>query len=273
MIDKALKWSKSIKLKNWNFNDIIAPGQVTHLNKLLGTIIPGRSQNLLGYHFLFANQLNENLGTDGYDNYQAPVSDTQLFRRRMWVKGEIEFINPLSLGSYVNCQEVVSNVRLMNNSTFVEIVRHFKSETDPILKEKRTLIYTNDNYNQPLASVVDSTYHHSINFNVDDTQLSKYSFLTYNLHKIHLDKEYSKNEGFPDRIVQGPLLVTIILNWFHTNHPDLDISTIKYKITNPVYVNEQQAIYWKKKGNVFEVLITNGINISLNCKITLKGIN
>lgn len=269
-MDKAVRWSKSIKLNNWIFNDIIAPGHVTHLNKLLNTIIPNKSEKLLGYHFLFANQLNENLGTDGYDNYQAPMCDTQLFRRRMWVRGDIRFFKPLSFGSQVHCQELVSNVRLMNSSAFVEIVRHFKSDTELLLTEKRTLIYSNDNYKPSLGlKEIDSNYNFATKFTINDIQLSKYSFLTYNLHKIHLDKEYSKTEGFTDKIVQGPLLVTIILNWFHNTHPNLNISNISYKITNPVYVNQEQSIYWQRSEDNFVILISNGANISLNCKITI----
>lgn len=46
---------------------------------------------------LFNNQLNTKLGSDGYDNYQAPVNEQgeQLYLRRMWARGELSLCQRL----------------------------------------------------------------------------------------------------------------------------------------------------------------------------------
>lgn len=45
----------------------------------------------------------------------------------------------------------------------------------------------------------------SLEFDVDETVLFRFSALTYNAHRIHYDRKYATEEGYPDLVVHGPL--------------------------------------------------------------------
>lgn len=249
-----MNWSKLIRTKTWNFSDYSSAGQIGHLNNLLGSMLPYNYNinNLsAGSHLLFGNQLNINIGTDGYDNYQAPMEDgNQLFKRRMWVKGDIEWYSLGALNKPLNCVERVQQARLINQQMFVNIARTFYQDNNEILKESRVLMYTNNDYKLPSEpsslmepyvprgnlSMPDFSFSQLITFSASD--VLKYSCLTFNLHKIHLDHHYSISEGLPGIIVQGPLLVTTVLQWFQRLYPDVSIAKFTYKNLKPVEINK-----------------------------------
>lgn len=240
-----LKWYKSVKLKRWIFKDTVSVGQVDHWHRLLADISPSFTSSLLGAHFLFANQHNDTIGMDGYDNYQAPViDDNQRLKRRMWVKGAIEFFKPLTLGSCLQCIENVQSVRVIRDSVFVNIMRHFSTnDQEVILRESRYLMYTNstfrtkDHADDQILTTSDANANKCLRLTLTDLSIKKYSFLTYNLHKIHLDRNYCQTEGLGEVIAQAPLLITLALNFFHRQHPNKTIDKIDYKIAYPIYAN------------------------------------
>ena len=103
-----------------NFNQrYFSIGKYNNLTNLLNSILqinhhPTVNKSWFqGFHFLFNNQLNTKLGSDGYDNYQAPVNEQgeQLYLRRMWARGELEFVSTPPLNSPIDCRnfEVGSN--------------------------------------------------------------------------------------------------------------------------------------------------------------------
>ena len=131
------EWGIAIKQKQWFIPDTLSVGLSNHLIDLLNKVLP---ENLYqprleiddgmlgvmygnGFHFLYNNQANNNLGSDGYDNYQAPTSQgNQLYSRRLWVKGSINFgANIVRASDQLNCIEKIDSVRRLGLSTFVNI--------------------------------------------------------------------------------------------------------------------------------------------------------
>jgi 3-methylfumaryl-CoA hydratase len=46
----------------------------------------------------------------------------------------------------------------------------------------------------------------------DSVLLFRYSALTFNGHRIHYDQDYARKvEGYPDLVVHGPLIATLLL--------------------------------------------------------------
>lgn len=142
------RWAAHIKTKTWTWDDTYSVGSISHLSRLLNEIAPAKPSKLYGYSFLFNNQTNSELGADGYDNYQAPQSeDGALFSRRMWVGGMLEYFSePPKLNDQVKCVEKVKSVRSVGTSTFVSIARDFFVEESRVMKETRTLVYTNERF-------------------------------------------------------------------------------------------------------------------------------
>lgn len=264
------EWSKNIKTKSWLSSDHISIGQTNHLINLLNSIfiskIPSPSNGFLpmGFHFLFNNQSNNNLGSDGYDNYQAPYNvqtNKGLFSRRMWVKGSI--INkkrPPAMGEIIDCRESISSVRYLSGMAFVDIKRNFYKYNDSLLEENRTLIYTNEKFaTNNSRCQIDIADGISTTIKISRQDILKFSMLTYNMHKIHYDKIYCQQvENLPDIIVQGPFMVTLILHWFCNMNTACTIESFSYKNIEPCFVDQNVKLYCSQTdNNRFKLQITN----------------
>jgi hydroxyacyl-ACP dehydratase HTD2-like protein with hotdog domain len=108
------------------------------------------------------------------------------------------------------------------------------------------------------------------------TTLFRYSALTYNAHKIHLDQEYTRQvEGFPDCLVHGPLTCTLLL---HLAEKDLKEQGLdqrdlrfEYRALSPLFVNRPISLHLKRlldKNNSLELLALD----DESQRLAMKGI-
>ncbi|EGW35473.1 uncharacterized protein SPAPADRAFT_58702 [Spathaspora passalidarum NRRL Y-27907] len=265
------KWANFVKANPTILKDTIAIGPTTHLVNLLNCILgkPTPATPVLapykyfnqGFHFLFNNQLNLKLDSDGYDTYQAPTNEKgeQLYLRRLWARGEIQFPNQYpKINTPITCKESIKSVRIIEESTLVTIVREFQdgNKLNSLLTENRTLSYTNELYTpgEPvkLISQVNETDKH---IQISPIDLLKYSMLTYNLHKIHINPNYCRSiEDLPTTIVHGPFQVTLLLYWFALNHPGITPVNFKYRTYEPCFVNDEISLQIVKNSDDHFVL-------------------
>lgn len=259
------EWSQVVKNRSWHVNESLSPGQTNRMLDLLNGVLGKSTKHLSnslhkGFHFMYILQKNNLLGSDGYDNEQAPtVANQSIFKRRMWVRGSIEFHNLLSEGSF-ECVECVKSVRPIHDSVLVTIQKEI-TQGKPILTETRSLMYTNSPYLPKEKTLQNDTTEQSkspdslqINVKLTPTDLLKYSMLTNNLHKIHYDKQFAISENFPDLVVHGPFMVSLVLYWFSGYH---NIRSFKYKNMEPCFVGEDMIIECGRNGDVFEISIRN----------------
>lgn len=244
------QWSRYIKLKTWIFEDTCSTINCNNLLLLLDDIFPKKFQAKklgfennhipIGFHFLYNNQPNTSLGTDGYDNYQAPmVKDEQAYKRRMWVKGNIEIYKSPLLNQYLKCTEKVHTVKTFGDATFVNINREFSDTKCLNFIENRTLIYKNDLYQLVANHASFPKFNDALNIKLSYNDIIRYSHLTYNCHKIHYDSNYCREiENLPEIIVQGPFMVTLLIYWFQKLHPDFTIGKFTYKNIEPWFLHD-----------------------------------
>ncbi|KAG5418689.1 hypothetical protein I9W82_003407 [Candida metapsilosis] len=274
------QWANCIKARKFTINDSYSIGPIINLTNLLQCIFktqekPAPQQSWFrGYHFIFNCQMNQQLGSDGYDNYQAPVTDNhhQLYLRRLWARGTIQFIQPPKVNSALTCTEQVQKVKPFNEDVFVDIERKFTSEEhELLLVENRTMLYTNQLYAPNKAPKL-SENEPGITFKLSPIDLLKYSMLTYNLHRIHFDPKYAHSiENLPTLLVHGPLQVTLILYYFSLQHPKLIPHQLKYRTYDPFFVNEEAGISITAKGsNEFQLTLFNAVHKTVYLQGTLK---
>lgn len=276
------KWANSIKPRTFSIKDSYSIGPIIKLTNLLHGIFKITPQNHLitpqenwfkGYHFIFNCQMNQQLGSDGYDNYQAPVIDNhQLYLRRLWARGTIQFIQPPGINSGLGCTEQVKTVKPFNEDVFVDIERRYTSDDELLLVENRTLLYTNQMYSPNNKTPKLTDHEPSITFKLSPIDLLKYSMLTYNLHRIHFDPKYAHSiENLPTLLVHGPLQVTLILYYFSLQHPRLIAHQFKYRTLEPFFVNEEAGILITPNGsNEFELTLFNTVHKTIFLRGTLK---
>lgn len=260
MRNKVAQWANGIKHDKWVWEDVYSTGRVNHLTALLNEIVPSSLKNSYGAHFIFNNQSNVNLGLDGYDNYQAPMAESgePLYSRRMWVNGHLEFFQQPKFNELMKCTEQIKAVRTIGNSAFVSVNRDFAdSAGSPILRELRTLVYTNEGYVKPetadrLEEVAGNVIDKRI-VRISLAQVMRHCSLSYNLHKIHYDAQFCHSEGLKGVIASGPLIVLILLQFFGSHYPNAVVKSFKYRNSEPCYIDEEVELVLLGENETFEL--------------------
>lgn len=254
-------------MQRWNIVDNISLGRTQQLLKLCHQVT-GREpvtedpcfwfRN--GFHFLNNTQDNQLLGIDGYDNYQAPMDrdmGTPLFRRRMWVGGTITFhTQPNSIHDIINCEENILGIRRMGELTFVTINREFSNHKQPLISEVRKMMYT-QKYFESIERPQDNWHpNNDLTFLLSYTAIRRYSFLTNNLHRIHIDPDYARGyEGLPNVIVHGPFMVTLML--YLLSNFGVTTNSFNYRNFEPCFAND--SILFVHNGETRKVSLVNPV--------------
>lgn len=261
------RFQKLMKNRQWIIEDDISSTRATQLMVSLGTgavLRPGEKVPL-GGHFIYFNYSGpeEGLGSDGYERYQAPPEN--LYRRRLWVGGKIQYNadNAMVLGEYGNCIETVDKVVATGDRVFVTIDRKMFNGSDLSIRERRTLMYTQDLYS-PIAKQYGGDYEKYKQWDSESrvratgTLLFRYSALTFNSHKVHWQKEYAeKAERYPDVIAQGPLTATVMLQEFAAANGGVTVDEFSYKNKHPVFRDDEMVVKQRRAEDGWNVWIEN----------------
>ena len=224
--------------------------QTQALDTMLPDTVVDRNSDVLvpGDHFLYLNHLTKEyqLQKDGYHGLQAPPDNS--WKHRLWINGEIRFKKDIHLGELTQCTETITNQDSSpSKQTAMTVVRRISQGETPCLVEIRTLAYTKRDYKAVTDRPTQKTEPiYSVTFS--ETMLFRYAALTFNPHKIHIDRAYTRDvEGYPNLIVQGSLLVTICLRLLH---PRGILNDCSYRMLVPTFVDEKVDIYEAKLRNI-----------------------
>lgn len=241
-----------MKSTRWIFKDYISRHRVKAFNSLFSKRLPtlnATKQLQVGEHFLFFPPPLEKFGKDGYFNYQSPailLDDPKLqYRRRVWGQGELIQYSPINLDQEYTCQESIKYIKKLRDEHVVCIERALlrnipengTNKSNVCLLERRVLMYTNSPPNSPpTGPPAESAGYRSLgNFTVTDMDIIAYGQLSLNPHRIHWDKEYSRQvEGYEDIIMQGPFSTQLLLKCIQ---PLLKkpIAQLRYRNLNYIY--------------------------------------
>lgn len=251
-------------------------------NKDLSSLPPG-------YHFIFFPTSTSELDTleDGYEKHFSP---RHYFQRRLWTQGRLDFReNGLLMGSWARCVENVSKVVQNEKATDVWIERkmynHLElcNEEDWVVKERRCLRYLRKIQPQHSGNSrphprVDQQLRDAVlkhEFTPSQILLTRFSYLTYNFHRIHIDAEYARTvELYPNTLVQGSLSITLILTivqqFFQRQFENFRITSAKYVMYKPLYAeNLITLILTPTKASQFKraVIWDNLGRVAIECSI------
>lgn len=78
----------------------------------------------------------------------------------------------------------------------------------------------------------------------DTNLLFRFSALTYNAHRIHLDRQYAREvEGYRNLVVHGPLSLALMLKVLSSQiGEDEMVKNISYRNLAPLFADEQMTI-------------------------------
>ncbi|KAI9509616.1 hypothetical protein F5148DRAFT_978024 [Russula earlei] len=203
-----------------------------------------------GHHLAFFHPRTPErlLRSDGMDPDFCPPEP---FVRRMWAGGRIEWRNPLIIGGKARALFSVSSVDkkaaavpMVFVSQRIEIAN--EGEEECAVLEERTHVYrapgTHRRTSREGKQVLDR-------FTPSPTTLFRFSALTFNGHRIHLDRDYAQEaEGHAERLVHGPLMALMLLETFAFYHPKVQMKRFEYQALNPVIVDRELTFHWSRSG-------------------------
>ena len=274
--------------------DILTPSRVALLDLTLAPYLPESLREIRypsselppAYHFLFFPTSTSELDTlsDGYEKHFAPKVP---FKRRLWTQGRLAFSNRhLEIRNWAECVETVERVSVDANGTDVWMERTMKTPSSTTegwsIKEVRCLRYVQNTHAKdeesgngsgvPLSGT-DCLLQHT--FTPSQILLTRYSYLTHNFHRIHIDPQYARStEGYPNVLVHGPLSVTFILTilsrFYISQNTQFKILTAKYVMYRPLYADNPTTltITNTKSGRTRAILWNHQNQKSVECIIT-----
>ncbi|KAG2031055.1 hypothetical protein BDR03DRAFT_973626 [Suillus americanus] len=209
-----------------------------------------------GHHLAFFHPRNPeaSLRTDGTD---ADFCPPEPFTRRMWAGGTMTWNKEraLKVGEKATAVSTVAKVEKKGFEVgkpmiFVKqrIEVTVDGQSQPGMVEERAHVYQ-----APVASVGSRVPREvkdlpksefSLSYTPTLTTLFRFSALTFNGHHIHLDKDYAqKVEGYPERLVHGPLTALLLLESLIYHRPRAQLHTFSYRAHNPIFVNCAATIH------------------------------
>ncbi|KAL9011171.1 MAG: hypothetical protein Q9173_003965 [Seirophora scorigena] len=211
------------------------------------------------------------------DNTDPLHSPGTPFTRRMWAGGDITFHGniPLRSGLYnrlIICREKTTDVEIKGNEgeekVFVTIRRDIGYRTGKaLIIENRRLVFMRDRPNAAVGSTVLTNQRDPVKpqhkpdvsqtFTPSAALLFRFSALTFNAHRIHLDPNYCRDvEGHRNLLVHGPLSLILMLQFLRvhlanggqTGPEKSDIvSDVEYRCLAPLYAGEDLQVCVRKK--------------------------
>lgn len=171
------------------------------------------------WHFIthLASVPLNRLGRDGHPKrggFLPPVA----LPRRMWAGGRFTFTGDIRLGDEVTKTSTITKIEMKTGRTgplcFVTVQHDLAVGGEVRLVEEQDLVYREDPV--PGAPVAEpkpapTAADFSRVITPSAVMLFRYSALTFNGHRIHYDRDYSRDvEGYPGLVFHGPLTATLL---------------------------------------------------------------
>ncbi|MCC7265959.1 MAG: MaoC family dehydratase N-terminal domain-containing protein [Caulobacteraceae bacterium] len=165
--------------------------------------------------------------------------------RRMWAGGRLSFLRPIPVGAALHRTSTIQNVQAKEGASgrmvFVTVRHQVESDGDEVLVEEQDIVYRAPP--SPGASAAPARPENPIGparrtrrHLADETQLFRFSALTFNSHRIHYDRPYATGEeGYPGLVVQGPYLATLLMHHALEEIAGTQVRDFRFRAERPVF--------------------------------------
>ena len=69
----------------------------------------------------------------------------------------------------------------------------------------------------------------------DPVLMFRHSAVTFNSHRIHYDRDYVREKGYPGLVVQGTLIARLMLDMVAAGLPDFTVGAFSFRSGRPIY--------------------------------------
>ncbi|HEY2068222.1 MAG TPA: MaoC family dehydratase N-terminal domain-containing protein [Rhizomicrobium sp.] len=215
-------------LKSWigrreTVEDVASPVPLSGLAALLDHETPPWSEGEvppLGHWLYFLNRARQSeIDIDGHPKrggFLPPIA----LPRRMWAGSRIEFLAPIRIGAAIRRRSTIAAVEPRTGAsgemTFVTVHHEIDSDGRVAIREEQDIVFraaSTGEARKAQAAAPMPTQEWSRSLTPDATQLFRFSALTFNAHRIHYDRDYTRDiEGYPGLVVQGPYTAMLLMD-------------------------------------------------------------
>ena len=197
------------------------------------------------------------VGPDGHPATGGFMPPTP-YPRRMWLGVTVEAAAAPVIGTPVIVERTVSDIaeKAGNSGSFalVSVTTTVRADDGaPLLVETTRFAYRPPVEVSPAHSPLDPVAHTGGEWltgdgsqwvaRPDPVVLARYSALTANGHRIHYDLPYaSQVEGYPNLLVHGPLMATLLAEVARRTNPDRRLIGVSCRAERPYFLGAPAAI-------------------------------
>ncbi|RKE39105.1 3-methylfumaryl-CoA hydratase [Paraburkholderia sp. BL23I1N1] len=237
--------------------DIIAPAPAAALSATLDCREAPRSGDPLPpiWHWLYfwTPSPQAELGSDGHPRKGGFLPDLGL-PRRMAAGGRITFNAALTIGSSAERVSRVMSVEHKEGRSgrlaFVTLEHEIRTNGVTAIREEQDIVYREPAQpgqpqpqlkSAPTPAPAGPDWERIIA--PTEVLLFRFSALTLNGHRIHYDRDYAREiEGYPDLVVHGPLIATLLLDTVARFAPEAVVREYTFKAVRPTFLGNTFAI-------------------------------
>jgi 3-methylfumaryl-CoA hydratase len=189
------------------------------------------------------------IGADGHPKTGGFLPDLGL-PRRMAAGGRFTFHAPLVIGSTATRESsIVSTEHKEGRSgrlAFVTVRHDITSNGELLIREEQDIVYreaATPGQTAPVPTAAPDGAEWQRSIEPSEVLLFRYSALTFNGHRIHYDRQYAQSaEGYPDLVVHGPLIATLLLDTVARFVPGAVVREYAYKAVRPTFLGNSFTV-------------------------------
>ncbi len=204
------------------------------------------------WHGLFctAKLPPKRLGVDGLAKDEGLLPAATDFPNKLFGGARYEFRLPLRIGDEIRRESEVVSFDLKNGRTgvfVIGLVEHRISnaagvavieQNDIIYRPNMTLSAGGGATPEPLPvppSAPPAAAVWSSTVTPDPVLMFRHSALTFNSHRIHYDRDYVRERGYPGLLIQGTLIARLMMEMVRERLPSFDAAAFSFRSGQPVY--------------------------------------
>jgi 3-methylfumaryl-CoA hydratase len=234
--------------------ELLLPEPACALAGLLGVPVPDLAEGLpLLWHWIYLldRPAQADLGPDGHPVRGTLPAPPGRGRRRMWAGGRVSSSGPLRCGAPATKRSSVLSVTekqgRTGHLTFVTVGHQITQDGQLVVDERQDIVYrdavaatepgagsrepADEGAVVPVVPAGDGEWE----IETSPTLLFRFSALTYNAHRIHYDRDFTRDvEGYPGLLTHGPLQALAMAEAARARGVTGD-ATFEYRLLSPLF--------------------------------------
>lgn len=185
------------------------------------------------------------LGPDGLAKDEGLLPATADYPNKLFGGARFEFRNSLRIGDDIRKESEVMSFEMKDGKSgafIVGLIEHRISNAAGVaVVEQNDIIFRPPAVaQQPVdgevarpAPLPEAAWTRTIT--PDPVLMFRHSAVTFNSHRIHYDRDYVREKGYPGLLVQGTLIARLMLDLLQDERPGFAVKTFSFRSGRPIY--------------------------------------